>query len=288
MEHHNDAKRLSCERCGYTTSRKSDILKHFRRRVPCEPEYSNKAPSELLDCFQRNLDGTTCQCPCGKHFKSVASRRHHMSHHCHLRVTQADSNGPTVTVTELNQQLAELRMQVKSMKELIANGSGNNNTINSHNNIGQQINNIVTINAFGRESTEHLTPQFIEQCVRRRDVGLIQLLKELHFNQEVPENHNIKIASLKRGEMQVYDGERWSYRPQDRVVSDMISTGHGIMQDHFDDNENEIRERVRQNLFEHIQKWLDGVHNDEQKYVRPLVRDVLSMIKTYATRRSAA
>ena len=154
------------------------------------------------------------------------------------------------------------------------------NVTNNVTNIGQQVN--VVINAFGKESTDHISPSFIEQCVRRTDVGLVQLLRAIHFNEHIPENKNVKIASMKRGEVQVFDGERWSYRPQDRIVTDMIHSGHGIMQDHFDDFEDDIHGRVCQRLFDHIQKWLDGVQNDEQKYVRPLVKEVLSLIKTHA------
>lgn len=196
---------------------------------------------------------------------------------------EADAAGPRME--ELEKQLRNLEARLAAIAPTrvdapttVTNNFGHQVTGNQIN--GNQIN--IVVNAFGRETREHLTPAFIEQCVRRTDKGLLQLLKMLHFSNDAPGNNNVKLASIKRGDMQVFDGERWSFHPRERVVTQMITAGHGIMQEHFDDHEDEIRARMRQSLFDYIQAWLNGIQNDEQQYVRPLVQDVLALIKTYA------
>ena len=261
-----------CPRCEYTTTEVFDMKRHLTRVNPCPPVHSDAEPLSILKEVMdeaNNKKKTICQ-HCGAGFSCRQSK------YAHIRRFHSDCKGaPGASGSGARVNTNHVVGSASVTNNVTNNVVTNNNVTN----IGQQVN--LTINAFGRENTDALTSEFVQQCVRRTDVGLLQLLKFIHFNEDVPENQNVKIASVKRGEMQVFDGERWSYRPQDRVITDMIHTGHGIMQDHFDDHEDEMRNRMRQSLFDHIQRWLDGVQNDEQKYVRPLVREVLALIRTY-------
>lgn len=281
-----------CERCGHTSKHKRDALRHLNRKYPCPPLLSQKSTQELAASIQNAVrPDKTVKCACGKGFKTHASMNYHKAHHCRGvgNPTSVDrSNEQPNSVVEqmlaLQTQMLQLQEQIKTLS---SGQSGQNHTTinatttNNSVSIGQQVN-VVMINSFGNENLEHITPQFIEQCVRRRDKGLIELLERIHFSDGAPENNNVKVASMKRSEVQVFDGDRWKYHDKDRVVKDMVNAGHGIMQEHFDDNESSLRERVSLSLFQAIQMWLEGVHEEESDIIKPLMRDVFNLIKTYS------
>ena len=48
------------------------------------------------------------------------------------------------------------------------------------------------------------------------------LIKEVHFNPNVPENHNIYISNIKNKYAMVYDGTRWEIKDQDETIDKLI------------------------------------------------------------------
>jgi hypothetical protein len=144
----------------------------------------------------------------------------------------------------------------------------NTTTINS--------NTSVNINAFGKEALDHLTEDFMDQCVRRRDKGLIELIEKIHFDR--PENKNLRITNLKLPFIQCHDGQRWMYDRKDRILNKLVDHGHELMQDHLDDHEDRIRDRTSETMFDCICKWMSKIQGRDKKTLEPVLTDIYLLI----------
>ena len=96
---------------------------------------------------------------------------------------------------------------------------------NSHNNIGTTINNIsnsnnVTnnqitnntqlqinnqINNYGSEDTSYITKEQFKEILQNPFTGLSKLINIVHFNDEHPENNNLRIPNKKQPYIEYYD-----------------------------------------------------------------------------------
>lgn len=97
----------------------------------------------------------------------------------------------------------------------------NNTTIsNSHNTTNNTINNTTNnntininlsdlhINDFGHETGGLLTDELLDCWYNYNGKGVLQLIKKIHFNQEYPENHNLRQGRNKR-RMRVRENGNW-------------------------------------------------------------------------------
>jgi hypothetical protein len=99
----------------------------------------------------------------------------------------------------------------------VANANANasmviNNTNNINININANSNNNITINVLGKEDHSHLTPELLERCIKMAESGVLEMVRKIHFNPDKPENHNVRITSIKdwqSGLIQFRQGDDW-------------------------------------------------------------------------------
>jgi mannose/cellobiose epimerase-like protein (N-acyl-D-glucosamine 2-epimerase family) len=116
------------------------------------------------------------------------------------------------------------------------------------------VTNNITINAFGKESLDHISAQFLDQRVRRTDKGLVELIEKIHFDPGHQQNCNLKITNMRLPIMQIHNGTTWKYDRKERILNELVDKGHGMMQEHFDDHEDSIKEQLSETMFDHIRK----------------------------------
>ena len=95
-----------------------------------------------------------------------------------------------------------------------------NCTINNVNNINNiQLN--LSINPHGSENWEYLKDDIVSimKCV---NTCIPEMVKRLHFDENHPENHNIKFPNKKLATMKTYDGEEWKTYNKKDVVERLI------------------------------------------------------------------
>jgi hypothetical protein len=266
----NTSHQFTCCRCGYSTPKKALLIKHLHRRVECPPIFSEEPVASLLEAIENPvitlLSYPACQkcCDCGKILKNANSLRYHKSKHC---------NKSAANLVRENHQSSVGR-------SIVTNNNTNtiNNNINNNNNILQNVTNNITINAFGKENIDHISTQFLDQCVRRTDKGLVELIEKIHFDPDHNENCNMKVTNLKMPIMQVHNGLCWKYDKKTRVLSDLVDKGHGMMQEHFDDHEDRIKDQVSETMFDHIRKWMDKMQDRDKKVIESVLTDMYLLI----------
>jgi hypothetical protein len=77
----------------------------------------------------------------------------------------------------------------------------NSNNINN--------NTIVIMNSFDKPDMSQLTDKEIRPNVRSLNMGISNLVNNVYFNPEIPENHSIRVSNLKKEFATVFNGEHW-------------------------------------------------------------------------------
>ena len=271
----------ACKRCGYASRFPQALKRHLQRKKACEPLLRDVSVEELLDaCMLSPSAGArrsiTC-CGCGKAFASVQSRWNHQKRtgcgRADMVERDASAGDEGRKVRELETRIQELQEELKRVgKPEVQNVYNNTQTITQNNN------NTIVINGFGKESLEHISAQFLDQCVRRTDKGLVELIERIHFDPRHQENRNLRVTNMKMPIMQVHNGTAWRYDKKDRVLNELVDKGHGIMQDHFDDHEDRIKDEVSETMFDHIQMWMDKMHDRDKKTWESVLTDIYVLI----------
>jgi len=276
----NDSQACECPRCGYSTPYRHSLLAHFRRKKPCpHPPHRNDADRDTideviaLDLFNENQyrnsrtqeSALACDGCCRKFsFRSALSRHRRLCtggghHHA---CTQVVGSADAARVSELQKRCDELEKQMEDIRKrpMSTTNSNNNNSYNNSYN--------VQINALGNEDLTRITPELIDTCIRRTTKGLVELMEKIHFDTDVPSNHNLRASLQHPDHIRYHDGEGWVYGPRNRVVRDVVNSSHNIMSNRYDDSQQEMRKSMSNAMYEFVDRWMNKMtKSNAQMYV---------------------
>ena len=122
--------------------------------------------------------------------------------------------------------------------------------INNNVNMNQQ--NII-INSYGKENMDYITPEFLTELLKKPFAAIQSYLKTLHFNEQHPENHNIKIPNKKEKYATVYNSGNWEFKNKKDVIENIVDNGYNVIDSHFDEV-GENLEKIKKDRFSHFQE----------------------------------
>lgn len=107
----------------------------------------------------------------------------------------------------------------------------NHNITNITNNITNITNNItnndnrtiinLVINSYGNENVAHITSDYLnKRLLDYRSKGVVKYVEDVHFNPEIPENHNYRKINNK--ELQIYKNGEWIKRPIRKSITELV------------------------------------------------------------------
>jgi hypothetical protein len=188
---------IKCERC----YKKFTLLSSLRRHEPICKETSDPL-----------------QCPlCKKYFAFPSTKSRHMAR-CEGARTLATDNVTNIQTTTNN-------IGVQQNAQTINNNTNNNYTIN------------VALNNFGQESLDHISQSMLDKFVKEIRTGVAKLIDEIHFNPNVPQNHNVRIQNVKGRTLAVYKNNEWCVQDMSEVINHLINNGCRILYDHYESSE---------------------------------------------------
>lgn len=260
---------FKCERCNYSTTSKSDFKKHLSRKIPCEPVYSSKPLSEiLLDLDKDKKKDFVCEY-CNKGFSSSSSRSHHKAR-CPSR--------PQNEKDDLKEQVKDLQQKLESLQKLVEK----NNESHTVHNVNVQINNIgeTPLREFGSENMEAIPITLIASCfmnLRYRD-----LIENLHYDPDFPENHNVRIKSIKRNVMEIYRNNRWVVVTVPSGIEELINQTTTIFRNFARQHEKQILEEdMSEEEFESNMTALCRISKMDKLAATPVIRDIQTLLETH-------
>lgn len=265
----------SCEICGYETKHKETFKRHLNRKKPCQnettvqsgpsktlnfphfvpqkPSFSLKKPSFSLISSQQENDCIYC----GKRFKRKDNLKRHMERSCKIMKFQMDElESKNMELESENKQIKsktiELEKKIEKLENTLNIGVSNND---NGSNINQHINNVninnanvnsgntnnihtnITINSFGNESIDHLNEQYFKNLLILPGMALQKLIKDIHCNPEIPQNHNLKKTNKNDKFIQYYDGKDWNIEDKRKILDNLVEMTFTILENTADRHE---------------------------------------------------
>ena len=155
-------------------------------------------------------------------------------------------------------------------KLLIENRSTNITNNTTHNN--NTTNNIININNYGDEDTKYITSDYIVKLLKNRPAKTIpELIKYTHFNDEHPENQNIKITNKKEPYIKVRKNDKWELQNKEETISDLIDRQQVHLMD--ETIEKKIASNCNSSEKVNIERCNDLYNQDDKDYMKRLYNE---------------
>lgn len=192
----------SCSVCGYTSLIRQHLISHLKRKKSC-----GNGTKEIIEI------PVEIKCKfCDKPFASPISLRYHIKNSCKQKDAAKDER-----IKELEEELKEAKKDTKSVTNNITNNTNNNTT-----------NFIIVVNNYEDTSLENITDKIYSKLIRSAEEPyhiIPRLIKEVHFNPEIPENHNIYISNRGKNNkhLQVFRNGHWEVENKSNEIDNLIN-----------------------------------------------------------------
>jgi hypothetical protein len=253
---------IDCKRCGCSFTLKNNLKNHINKKTQCDPIISNMSRDDLLDDIDTQKTCFICEL-CDKTFSSKQGKYQHKQK-C---IISHEKNN----IIKLQTQIDEIR------------------NINITNN-NQQINNInITIpklNDFGRENMDAIPETLVSTLFM--DLRFRELLANLHCDPNYPENHNVRIKSIKRNTMEIFRNNKWDIMTFSKGLTELLLQGHKIFKEYYKkDKDRILEEDMNESEIREVLDQLDQIEKLSKDELKPLLEDLQMMLEEYRENGSA-
>ncbi len=243
-----------CVKCLKTFDRKSNYVRHINRLTSCKSNSNSskdnvksyilkkypKLTEEFVDSMiNDDIDYVekkyNCDY-CGKSFKSSSYFKKHVKELCsrHIRFEQHFIIEKLKKIEKFKRDNQELKEKIYfTMKTIpryyIEEGKVKNVEKNYVNYYEQK-----NTKPFGFEIIEHISDRFMKRMVMNPEIGIVNLIREIHFNPEIPQNRNIFVKSRKFGFIEVYNKGGWKTFPRKDIYQNIIASKKDIMDEYYE------------------------------------------------------
>ena len=236
----------------------------FQKTAPKQhPNSTQTAPKQHLLAPKKNM----CQF-CEKTFTRKTGLTKHLKCCKQKKIFEEEKEEKDEKMKEKNNEIQELKEMVEKLlienrSTTITNNTTNNNTTT---------NNIININNYGDENTKYITSDYILKLLKNRPAKTIpELIKYTHFNDEHPENQNIKITNKKEPYVKVRKNDKWELQNKDETITDLIDR----QQVHLMDEKIEKKIKTTCNSSEkvNIERCNELYNNGDKEYMKRLYNE---------------
>jgi hypothetical protein len=114
--------------------------------------------------------------------------------------------------------------------------------------------------SFGKEVLQHLQKKFMRLMIMEPEIGLVNLVRMIHFNDKILQNRNIYLKDEES--IYIYQKKNWLKIRRNDVIQNLIASKKDIMDDWYDRFvENKIIEQKYINKYEIFSHDLDRYIN---------------------------
>ena len=296
----------NCYRCGYIASQKINLKHHLNRKNICKPLLADISIEDIkkhygfidtnnttdfqqvkpafqqvkpaFDSFlssKKQQEKTVLQqvkpafsknnimCEfCGKTF----TRKYGLT--CHLKKCKHKIHQESHIIKEKDNEIHELKEIVEKL--LLENKNNITNQINNKDSFNT--NNTIIINNYGDENTKYITSDYILKLLKNKPAKAIpELIKYTHFNENHPENQNIKITNKKEPYVKIMKNNKWELQNKDETISDLIDR----QQVHLMEENIEEKIKVNCNKLEknNIERCNELYNEEDKDYMKRLYNE---------------
>lgn len=265
----NDNNETTCRRCGHDSTSKCNLLKHLRRKTPCPPIVQDIDNEEYIkELLRKEYNDKTYDCPhCSAKFNAYQNRHRHMK-----TCKEAEKHNKDNIIKLLKEQNAllreQLQVQLTPSSQNIVNNITTNNTIN------------IMLHNFGNEDTTHLSHELLSHCLLNPTKGLPKLIDNIHYNPNIPSNHNLRYRSTKNNSLEKFVDEHWIECDTSNTLDELIRKGYRILNTHYTEHfmsnpeftDNELGQRALER-FRFLSDKTCNEYHSVKRDLRLLIKD---------------
>jgi hypothetical protein len=186
---------------------------------------------------------------CDKSFKSKQNKQKH-----ELKCKDIRNN----ELKKLNDKITQLEKTVKLSQPSTTNNIVNNNNTNTNN---TQVN--YFINNYGNEDISHITKRDFLRIFKTRKMSIPKFIEMLHFNKDVPQNHNVYISNYKDNYALIFSNNKWKIIDKNEILRKLIFDSRDLLETEFDEFKvSELKNKMDERSMELFQEYLNNVEDD--------------------------
>lgn len=225
---------IKCKKCNRYFTLLSDLQKHQNKKNPCDKKI-------ILKCKI-----------CNKQYITLRNYNKHIKSHPEIN-----------NISNTN--------KINNDQQTINIMNNSHNTTNITNNVVNNIN--ITINKFGKEDVQHITDEVLVKILNDGYKSFNNLIKEIHFNKDVPQNHNVYIPNINKKNALIFDGERWILLSKNKILDDLIDNNDTII------TNNDVRDKMTSYAINRLNRFIND-YNDPDKIddIKKNIKNDIEMI----------
>ena len=277
-----------CDRCGYSTKRRSAFKQHLKRKNPCPPDISDCSVTTILDkynfkeLYNNIIIGNRIKNEKKGHPKVIRKSSETDDHKGHPKVIRKSSESHPASIKSkkfkcvfCNKEFASKqsrwrhenkRCKLKNAKNSQLIEFENKKLSNEIKKLEQKIINInqntyienqqnIIINNYGNENTKYITQNLVKKLIKQGPYSSIpKLLKFTHFNDEHPENHNLAIMDVKSKYAHVKKNDIWQIKLLSEILEDLIVNKFNIIDEYYKEGLKSDLPNYKVNIYENYRE----------------------------------
>lgn len=214
-----------CERCHHESSTKGNLMQHLQKKKECPATYSTATREVIIEKMKRvsEKDKMFACDYCDQKFSTAPGKCKHKK----ICSKRPDNDERFVALQQRVEQLEELL----SRQQTPSNASVVNNIQNQ-----QIINNNYFINSYGNEVMPNFSAEFLNNCILNPSKGLTNLIEKIHYNEALPENHNLRYKSTKNKTLEKFIDHNWHECDASNTLDELIKKGYGLLTRYYNQN----------------------------------------------------
>lgn len=243
---------MECKICNITFVKRQNFVNHFVTKA-----HLKKANNSLRKF----------KCHCGNAYLHRQSLHRH-ARHCTVfkPEEETETEEPEVETEESkDQKIESLQKEIEALKTVKqqtattiqnANEIINNTTNNTQN---------IHINCYGKEDLSYITTEFLKLLINSPFTSIQTLTRHIHFNDEHPENKNVKVTNRKLPYASIHKDGRWQLTDRSKLTEELMHKKYTFLDTMYEDLEPTLSERCK-DKFERFQYKYDTV--EEQNKIK--------------------
>ena len=245
----------NCECCNFSSILKANYLRHLKtnkhlKRIKSHPKVTKKSPflyPKVTISENDGLSHLTCKY-CNKTFKYKQGLYRHIKYSCKKNKDE-DMKELARLMNEIKEQNKSKDKQIEQMQKQIdkltnklqiQNFNLQNNTLN-------QIQNNYHIELLNYNETDysHLSDKDYINFIKHNNFCVKQLIEQVHFNNEKPENKNIYISNIKSNYVMLYKDNKWQIVNRKEQIDDLYEYNEIILEEWYENYKNKDDEMIK-------------------------------------------
>lgn len=252
-----------CERCHSTFNYKSHLKIHLQKKRVCEPTFSTEDVAILMEKLSKDIPSGN-----GSYVCEFCTRpfNHASNKYSHKKTCKANPvNLDTITITkEEYNRLQAAAKELDKLKRKIARSAGVTSS---------------TLKSFGEEDLSHLSKS-LEYYWINKAIGLIEMTKDVYFDEKHPKNHTFTITNQRKRLARVRVNGIWQPKSCDEAIDEIVYI-MSMELDSFVENKRAYLEgKYRKAIVDDTIDWWNsiGTNQFDNKEYNEFLKDLIEMV----------